>query len=365
LVSRKEIVEMKVTVVGTGPASLRLRRRQSCVVVETEAETLVFDLGFRAVRGTRRASIYPLGVDRVFFTHFHGDHTVDVVPFLLWRRFRAGALARGTGKEARSRPFSISGPEPFLRFWRWRSRFWGRWLLVGLPAEVFELSRDHGGPLELLGCSLTWAPSDHRPESIAYRLDSHCGSFVYTGGTGYTETLVELARGAHTALIDCTFPNDRPFAGHLTPSGVARIASEAGVERVVLTHISPEAERLEHAVSDEFTERLAELLRHPERDPHGDLIPGPDGTMPMEDSYPLSASTEGTHVEVARIGHEDPASLSYLGERGLMPGRSMVVKEVRAVDGVVTVEDEEGATYSLGSSLADAIFVRVPPKDGT
>jgi DtxR family Mn-dependent transcriptional regulator len=129
--------------------------------------------------------------------------------------------------------------------------------------------------------------------------------------------------------------------------------------------VHDEAERLEHGVSDEFTERLAELLDHPERDPHGDLIQGPDGTMPMEDSFPLSTSTEGTHIEVARIGHEDPASLSYLGERGLMPGRSMVVKEVRALDGVVTVEDAEGTTHSLRPSLADAIFVRVSMDGGS
>ena len=137
----------------------------------------------------------------------------------------------------------MSGPEPFLRFWRWRSRSWGKWLLGNIPTEAFELPRDRGGPLELPGCSLTWAPSDHRPESIAYRLDSDRGSFVYTGDTGYTESVVELARGADTVLIDCTFPDTRPFPGHLTPSGVARIASEAGVERVVLTHLSPEAER--------------------------------------------------------------------------------------------------------------------------
>lgn len=225
---------MNVTVVGTGTASLRLRRRQSCVVVETGAETLVFDLGFRAVRGMRRAGIHPSDVDRVFFTHFHGDHTIDVVPFLFWRRF-------GTGGATPPRPLSMSGPEPFLRFWR----SWGRWLPGVHPAEISELPRDHGGTLELPGCVLTWAPSDHRPESVAYRLDSDQGSFVYTGDTGYTKPVVELARGADTVLIDCTFPDDRPFPGHLTPSGVARVASEAGVGRVVLTHISPQAERLD------------------------------------------------------------------------------------------------------------------------
>ena len=122
--------------------------------------------------------------------------------------------------------------------------------------------------------------------------------------------------------------------------------------------VHDEAERLEHSVSEEFTDRLAQLLGHPARDPHGDLIPAKDGTMPPEDSFPLNLSREGVRVEVARVALEDAAALSYLGERGLVPGSVVVVREVRAVDGVVTVEDEEGTTLSLGSSLADAIFVR-------
>ena len=129
--------------------------------------------------------------------------------------------------------------------------------------------------------------------------------------------------------------------------------------------VHDEAERLEHAVSDEFTERLAKLLGHPDRDPHGTLIPAKDGTMPPEDASPLSASTEGTCAQIVRVGHEDAAALSYLGERGLMPGRSIVVREVRPVDGVVTVEDEEGTMHSLGPSLADAIFVRDPSEDAS
>ena len=129
--------------------------------------------------------------------------------------------------------------------------------------------------------------------------------------------------------------------------------------------VHDEAERLEHAVSDEFTERLAKLLGHPDRDPHGTLIPAKDGTMPPEDASPLSASTEGTCAQIVRVGHEDAAALSYLGERGLMPGRSIVVREVRPVDGVVTVEDEEGTMHSLGPSLADAIFVRDLSEDAS
>src|SRR5829696_5922393 len=41
--------------------------------------------------------------------------------------------------------------------------------------------------------------------------------------------------------------------------------------------VHEEAEQLEHAVSDRFTERLADLLGHPDHDPHGDPIPAVDG----------------------------------------------------------------------------------------
>jgi ribonuclease BN (tRNA processing enzyme) len=232
---------VRVTVVGTGTASLRPRRRQSCVVVETGGEMLVFDLGFGAVRGMRHTGLDPSAVDRVFFTHFHGDHTLGVVPLLLSLR-RSG---RGA-KEPRVHPLAISGPQPFDRFWRsFFARGWGGRLLGAHQTEVTELPRECGAPLELPGCDLTWAPAEHRPESIAYRLENGGKAFVVTGDTEYAGSVVELARSAHTLLIDCSFPDQRPVQGHLTPSGVARVASEAGVERVVLTHISPEAERLD------------------------------------------------------------------------------------------------------------------------
>jgi len=68
---------------------------------------------------------------------------------------------------------------------------------------------------------------------------------VYTGDTEYSDSVVELASGAHTLLVECSFPDDNPVPGHLTPSSAARIASEAGVERVVLTHIYPAADELD------------------------------------------------------------------------------------------------------------------------
>jgi len=122
--------------------------------------------------------------------------------------------------------------------------------------------------------------------------------------------------------------------------------------------VHEEAERLEHAVSDEFTERLGELLGHPNRDPHGDLIPSVDGTLAPESSVPLSEAEAGQRVRIVKVGDESVEVLNHLGKRGLVPGRTLRLKEAHAPDGVVTVEDEDGEKYPLGESLARAIFVQ-------
>jgi len=228
---------MEVTVVGTGTAVPRLRRRQSCVAVCAGGETLVFDLGSGAVRGMVRAALDPLAVDRVFFTHFHPDHTVDVVPLMF-------AMKYGS-EPAREKPLLLCGPEPFGEFFEKIQAVWGEWMLGDYPTEVRELPRKCPSPLDLPAGRLAWAPAAHRPESISYRLEGEGGTFVYTGDTEYSESVVGLARGAHTLLIECSFPDERPVPGHLTPSGVARIASEAGVGRVVLTHVYPPADELD------------------------------------------------------------------------------------------------------------------------
>ena len=126
--------------------------------------------------------------------------------------------------------------------------------------------------------------------------------------------------------------------------------------------VHDEAERLEHAVSDGFTERLAGFLGHPSRDPHGDPIPAADGTLEPDDSFPLSEAEAGGRVLIEKVSDEDAPMLNYLGDHGLVPGRSLTVVEVRSLDAVVTIEDEGGRTHALGEPLARSIFVRDEPR---
>jgi ribonuclease BN (tRNA processing enzyme) len=230
---------VEITVVGSGTIVPRLARRQSCVAVEAGAENIVLDLGNGAMRGMLHAELDPFAVDRIFFTHFHPDHTADVVPLLFTLKYGA--------EEEREKPLSLYGPEPFERFFGSITDAWGEWMLGDYPTQISELPHTCPSPLDLPSLHVLWAPAEHNPESIAYRLEEESGAFVYTGDTEYSDSVVELARGAHTLLIECSFPDDSPLPRHLIPEGAARVAREAEVERVVLTHIYPPADALDLA----------------------------------------------------------------------------------------------------------------------
>jgi DtxR family Mn-dependent transcriptional regulator len=136
------------------------------------------------------------------------------------------------------------------------------------------------------------------------------------------------------------------------------------IETFLLEHLGysweevhEEAERLEHAVSDGFTERLAQFLGHPGHDPHGDPIPAADGSLAPDASFPLSEAVTGQRLRIAKVSDEDASVLDHLGDRRLVPGRLLSVREVRDLDGVVTIEDEDGESHALGESLARSISV--------
>jgi hypothetical protein len=72
----------------------------------------------------------------------------------------------------------------------------------------------------------------------------------------------------------------------------------------------------------------------------------------------LSEAEAGQRVRIVKVSDDNVSVLSYLGKRSLVPGRILAVKEVRALDGVVTVEDEGGEEHPLGERLTWEIFVQ-------
>ena len=118
--------------------------------------------------------------------------------------------------------------------------------------------------------------------------------------------------------------------------------------------VHEEADRLEHHVSEQLTERIAETLDNPGVDPHGDPIPDADLELPESDGTSrLSMAEEGETVEVRRIHHQGDEELRYLAGAGIEPGVEIEVVE-RAPVGLVTVRTPEGE-QGLPEELAGLI----------
>ncbi|PSL08360.1 DtxR family iron (metal) dependent repressor [Haloactinopolyspora alba] len=96
--------------------------------------------------------------------------------------------------------------------------------------------------------------------------------------------------------------------------------------------VHDEAERLEHVVSDRLLQRMAARLGDPDRDPHGDPIPRPDGTVVRPAALPLELFGRGEAGVVARVSDADPALLRYFSAQGIgLDQRIEVVDRRRAV----------------------------------
>src|SRR2546428_5791283 len=101
--------------------------------------------------------------------------------------------------------------------------------------------------------------------------------------------------------------------------------------------VHAEAERLEHAVSDELIDRMARALGDPQYDPHGDPIPTAAGEIEEAELVSLADVSVGPKLELRQVGTQDPAGLRYFAEQGLTPGVLLTVSERQPFNGPTTI----------------------------
>jgi DtxR family Mn-dependent transcriptional regulator len=119
--------------------------------------------------------------------------------------------------------------------------------------------------------------------------------------------------------------------------------------------VHDEAERLEHAVSDELIERMARALGDPHYDPHGAPIPSPAGEIEEADLVTLADAAVGSILELRQVDDSDPARLRYLAELGLTPGTRLTVLGRQPFNGPTTVRLGSGERV-VGRELASIVL---------
>jgi DtxR family Mn-dependent transcriptional regulator len=132
--------------------------------------------------------------------------------------------------------------------------------------------------------------------------------------------------------------------------------------------VHAEAEKLEHAISEELEDRIAAVLGHPTHDPHGDPIPAKDGSVPAHSRTTLSQVPEGQAARVTRVSDHDPAMLRYFAELGLVPAARVCVAARAPFDGPLHIQVGEPGSqpaHALGRAVTDQVFVELEsPQEG-
>jgi DtxR family transcriptional regulator, Mn-dependent transcriptional regulator len=119
--------------------------------------------------------------------------------------------------------------------------------------------------------------------------------------------------------------------------------------------VHEEAERLEHAASDDLIDRMAASIGEPAVDPHGAPIPTREGAVDETQYCTLADLGPGHRVLVVRVTDEDPEVLRYFAEMGIRPGISLAVL-AREYDGPIIVALGE-QRLSLPAGLAGRVMV--------
>jgi DtxR family transcriptional regulator, Mn-dependent transcriptional regulator len=178
-------------------------------------------------------------------------------------------------------------------------------------------------------------------------------------------SVTNMVKGlAERGLLD-----HEPYRGvELTPEGESAALRIIRRHRVIETYlidrlgytwdgVHAEAERLEHAASDDLVDRMARALGEPAQDPHGAPIPARDGTIARRALPRLADVEPGARVVIREVADDDAERLRFLGENGFLLGTIVTVKS--AAPGEPLRVEVEGSPRRLSRELAAA--VRVEP----
>ncbi len=128
--------------------------------------------------------------------------------------------------------------------------------------------------------------------------------------------------------------------------------------------VHAEADRLEHHLSEELEQRIAERLGEPGFDPHGDPIPAADGTMPVDDTVALAGLLPGQAGEVASVSDSQPEMLRYLSDVARIgPGTRFAVQDKQPFGGPLILRIGSRVVV-LGATLAASVQVRLARRPG-
>lgn len=224
---------MRLTVLGKSPSWPDAGGACSGYLVQEGETALLLDCG-NGVFAKLRERLHYAHVDAVVISHLHADHFLDLVPFSYALTYGPGAAG------ARPALHVPPGAREGLR------RVVGTWGSEDLVEAAFALREyDPDEELRVGALSVRFRRVPHFTATHAIELTSAAtgGRFTFGADTGPSDDLVAFARDTDLLMLESTIaqPDSEP-RGHLTPAEAGEHAARAGAKRLVLTHLTDEAD---------------------------------------------------------------------------------------------------------------------------
>ncbi len=221
---------MKVTAVGCSGSYPGPDSPASCYLIEADHEDrtwrIVLDLGNGAL-GALHRHVDPLAIDAVFLTHLHADHCLDLCSYYVLRRYHP----RGSPPR-----IPVFGPAGVA------GRLAAAYDLPPEPGMSGEFDfQEYDGAVRVGPLLVEPVPVEHPVPAYALRVSVDGRVMAYSGDTAVCDGLLRAAADADLLLAESSFLDgaENPPGVHLTGAQAGAVATEAGVGRLVLTHIPP------------------------------------------------------------------------------------------------------------------------------
>lgn len=216
-------------IMGSGTGVPTLKRGSPGHLLVSENSKVLVDSGSGTLRRMLEAGITYRDADLFLYTHVHPDHVSDLVPILFACKY---------SDPPREKDLLCIGGPGFLHYVDQLRGIYGRW--IEPESYHFSVEEISETPVFFQDLQILSKPMAHMSESVGYRIELKDGkSVAISGDTDYCDGIVEIASEADLFVLECSFPDGRKVAGHLTPSLAGRIGTESRCKTLLLTHLYP------------------------------------------------------------------------------------------------------------------------------
>ena len=228
---------MLLTILGSGTVVPDGDRSSAGYFIAAPGVRLMMDCGAGTVHALARYDVGWEEMTHLFISHFHVDHAGELAS--LFFAFKYGM------RKSRSEPLTIIGPQGLDRVMEGlRTAFGEKLFEPKFPVSLRMVSP--GERVELsAGCSLSVAKTPHTEESLAARVECEGRAICYTGDTDASSELPVFFEAADLLVSECSFQERREGVPHVSVEDVAKMARDARVARLAVTHFYFEVDESE------------------------------------------------------------------------------------------------------------------------